>query len=501
MKKASKALDADAERHYRSIDEAKTKFSVLSKHEESDAPGWNRNTTYEMPAALDKEMRSPITKLLRKEQDVKELQAALELRKAEFQLQQQAFANRDQDIAKRNSDNEQALVYFDKYLKDTQHKRRYAEQVAQQESQKIVAKTKELTELNDHRAALLLRLEDRKLAVAKRKKYLDYLSGVYEFAHENLPGLNFDDVSSILKRHDTLQKALRKLEEQKEATIREADEYRLLIAGLQKQQQARPMATRQVNDLAERLEAERRMAGADERALKDSAQLDKHLRQSIYSILLAVDNLYDRCRRMELKHDTRPAGAAGASSTQTRLQNAPHSVSSPSLPGVLPGGSSSGHSFLAHLSSSSSPHAGAAPSFGANDTDSAVLTATGGNSSGAGERSQIKHRFEPLSAAERAALDAQFPDGVGIKQEEARRKLDCIAAYMADYRQMIDQLQTMSYARNRGVVVSVGAAPGLSPASSPARGASKHTGSGSAAAPTASSSSGNAAPARRGETH
>ncbi len=69
--KKSIPSSAEIDRHYGTFDTLKLQKEKLSKDEQYFDPetgGWSQKTAFEMPKELDKEMRSPVTKLLRKEQ-------------------------------------------------------------------------------------------------------------------------------------------------------------------------------------------------------------------------------------------------------------------------------------------------------------------------------------------------------------------------------------------------------------------------------------------------
>ena len=119
--------------------------------------------------------------------------------------------------------------------------------------------------------------------------------------------------------------------------------------------QGRGTALRELADLEGQLEEQRKLASNFERKARESESSEKSERKTLYSILLSVDNLYDRCRRIEL------------SSRRSAQENPARSdvVSVPSSPTTT--------------------------SLGQTTSAAASLD------TGSTEQSQIKHRFEPLT--------------------------------------------------------------------------------------------------------
>lgn len=89
-----------------------------------------------LPVSLALDGVSPITRLLEKKKEMLQLQELLETHKDEHSRQEAAFRRREDALRKKDLELQEALVLFNKFLKENEQKRRRAEQKTSEENKK-----------------------------------------------------------------------------------------------------------------------------------------------------------------------------------------------------------------------------------------------------------------------------------------------------------------------------------------------------------------------------
>jgi hypothetical protein len=89
-----------------------------------------------LPVSLTLERTNPATKLLQKRQKVLQVQEALDAQKEEFARKEEQFKRREENLRKKDLELQEALVLFNNFLKENEHKRRKADHRAANEAKK-----------------------------------------------------------------------------------------------------------------------------------------------------------------------------------------------------------------------------------------------------------------------------------------------------------------------------------------------------------------------------
>jgi DNA repair exonuclease SbcCD ATPase subunit len=254
----------------------------------------NKGTAKNMPVALTLEHVSPVTRLLEKRKQMLEVQKSLDAQKDEYQRKEELFKRREENLRKKDLELQEALVLFNKFLKENEHKRRRADHRANEEIKKRHKWEKEIAVKKQNLEQLKIKCRKLKQQHKKNEKYQFFLNKVLE-QHGN----HFDEIPSIINRHATLEEAFRDLiAKQKESTTK-SETLRQEFQETKKRQYNHILELN--NTIATRskdLEDKAKEAAAIEENIVEEENKQSERKTETTKIIMSVDNLYNRCKKV-----------------------------------------------------------------------------------------------------------------------------------------------------------------------------------------------------------
>ncbi|XP_026507301.1 uncharacterized protein CCDC197 [Terrapene carolina triunguis] len=144
------------------------------------------------------------TLVLKKEVEVDRVTAELIAKRQEFKERMEAVAQRRAQFAKKQQDSRNQTLKFDKFLKESDVKRRRALQKYQAEVKMNEIKQREIDKLVAELEKLKVRQQKLQKKVAKQKVYEDFLLKVIDQLPDNYLEYGADSVIGAIRRHETL---------------------------------------------------------------------------------------------------------------------------------------------------------------------------------------------------------------------------------------------------------------------------------------------------------
>lgn len=254
----------------------------------------NKGTAKNMPVALTLEHVSPVTRLLEKRKQMLEVQKSLDAQKDEYQKKEELFKRREENLRKKDLELQEALVLFNKFLKENEHKRRRADYRANEEIKKRIKWEKEIAVKKHNLEQLKIKCRKLKQQHKKNEKYQFFLNKVLE-QHGN----HFEEIPSIINRHETLQEAFRDLvAKQKESTTKSET---LRIEFQEKKKHTYNHILELNNMIATKskdLEDKAKEAAIIEENIVEEENKQSERKTETTKIIMAVENLHNRCRKV-----------------------------------------------------------------------------------------------------------------------------------------------------------------------------------------------------------
>ncbi len=256
------------------------------------------------PQTLNLDHVSPVTRLLAKRKQLVVVQQSLDAQKTEYIRKEEMFRSREENLRKRDLELQEALVLFNKFLKENEHKRRRAELKVAEEMENRKNREDEIDGLHAMIRQRTMMLEARRTEHEKHHPYQQYLTSLLE-SH----GSFFDDeptVDMVLQRYETLQNAQADLIAQHAEYSRESERIRQEYITLHKSfyTDALLRETHNLSRLSQMLEEAVAKTSDAEESLraKEAATTDQMRRISL--IVMGVDNILNRCKHAVLANGT-----------------------------------------------------------------------------------------------------------------------------------------------------------------------------------------------------
>ncbi|XP_060105752.1 cilia- and flagella-associated protein 73 isoform X2 [Heteronotia binoei] len=155
--------------------------------------------------------------LLEKRRELAEVEQALLAQKEEFQMKMESLQHRQQELESKEKQLKEAVLKFDKFLKDSDAKRSRALRKAEVEQQQAAQRGVEAEHLRQEIARLLFLKEKLQQRLEAHKAFPEYLQKVVEKAEQ------FQEIPELISRFQTLIASQAKLT-QRELVNREAVE-------------------------------------------------------------------------------------------------------------------------------------------------------------------------------------------------------------------------------------------------------------------------------------
>lgn len=256
-----------------------------------------KGTAKSMPVALTLEHVSPVTRLLEKRKQMLEVQKSLDAQKDEYQRKEELFKRREENLRKKDLELQEALVLFNKFLKENEHKRRRADHRANEEIKKRNKWEKEIAVKIEKLEKLKIKRDKLKQQLRKNEKYQMFLNLVSE-QHSN----HFEDITFIITRHTTLEEAEQDLINKQKSSTAYSEQLRLEFSVDQKQQYNRILElNNKIATKSKDLEDQAKEASSIEDHYIEEENRQSDRKTETTKIIMAVENLHSRCEK-EVKH-------------------------------------------------------------------------------------------------------------------------------------------------------------------------------------------------------
>jgi hypothetical protein len=218
-----------------------------------------------------------------------------------FTRKEEDFKIREQALRARDIDIQEQLVKFSKFLQDNEAKKNRNLERKAQEASEIMAKEKELKKVQAKCTELQLQSAALTKSVNAKKIYEEFLEKV-----RNKHSEEFKDIDDILNRYNTLHFHKESMAKTKAELEKEIEELREHTAKYKKstEDQIFDLET-SISNMREDIELrdkrkqekQKELDGISEKAVSQISELGQ--------ILLAIDNIYNRCKKRKDK-DQRP---------------------------------------------------------------------------------------------------------------------------------------------------------------------------------------------------
>ena len=244
---------------------------------------------------------SPATRLLEKRRQMFEVQEALDAQKEDFARREDAFRRREDGLRKKDLELQESLIKFNKFLQENESKRNRAIKRAADEKKQRELKEVEIDALRLKLAACGAEATQLAETVARNMKYTAYLSAVQEEVEED-----YQELGDLLNRFATLQGANSYLMRQQAAHEEQTDATRAEYGAYTKTRTDEIFnGNNEVASLQQELEDRARVKRGLQHEVDESVRQTSHKTLVLGQVLLAVENLRQRCvedHGVHLKH-------------------------------------------------------------------------------------------------------------------------------------------------------------------------------------------------------
>mmetsp|Transcript_78795 Transcript_78795/g.219021 ORF Transcript_78795/g.219021 Transcript_78795/m.219021 type:complete len:380 (-) Transcript_78795:103-1242(-) len=243
---------------------------------------------------------SPETRLLEKRRQMYEVQDALENQKARFAKDEERFRQREEQLREKDLQLQHQLFRFNKFLQDNEAKRRRAETRACEEATQIKSKEEEIRDLEKQLDVSRQQCAELAEEVARNMKYEVFLEHVRNTSDD------FQEISDLVTRYDTLESANRYLMELQTASENMIEELRNKFQSYRKEQEMQMLAdTNRIASLSTDLDEARKQRQELEHQVEEATLMDSGQSLHFGQILMSVENLFRRCttKRKGIHHD------------------------------------------------------------------------------------------------------------------------------------------------------------------------------------------------------
>ncbi|XP_013381622.1 coiled-coil domain-containing protein 42 homolog [Lingula anatina] len=150
-----------------------------------------------MPEREDDHL-TPATRLLEKRREMAEVEQALAAQKEEFQMKMESLQQRREELERKEFQLKEALLKFDKFLKENDSKRSRAVKKANDEIDLRKQKEKDIDKLREETSEFAKQREKLQTKLEKHVIFQKYLDKVLETSEE------FSEIREVIARYATL---------------------------------------------------------------------------------------------------------------------------------------------------------------------------------------------------------------------------------------------------------------------------------------------------------
>jgi hypothetical protein len=263
-----------------------------------DGFAFRKRPAKNFPVSLTLENVSPVTRLMEKKQEMLVVQQSLEEQKLDYQRKEELFKRREESLRKKDLELQEALVLFNKFLRENEHKRKRADMRAHAE---MIKRNDQVKKINEKNEQLLLRqkeLEKLKRQVKRNEKYLNFLTEV-QSENEGIEG-----PTKLMDRLKLMEETAKELTNTLNKKKSERNELNQKFGDFKKEQHNRTLilnndSTDYSNALTHQKEETSRL---QERVILTETA-DSTTVQETYLMCLAIENLYQRFRKILIIDD------------------------------------------------------------------------------------------------------------------------------------------------------------------------------------------------------
>ncbi|PVD32298.1 hypothetical protein C0Q70_07731 [Pomacea canaliculata] len=244
------------------------------------------------------------TLLLKKEAEVNRVDAELEAKRHEFNQRMESCSQRQLEVQKKQQRMKDRVSKFEKFIQENEAKRRRAIQKYQQEVKLSEQKTNEFNQLLEQLEALKARHAHLSKKLQKYKKYEEYLIRVIDAMPEDYLPSSEDKVKGLMMRHRTLSESNGDLITNVVNMADELEDLKQVLENLKQEH-----AKQKVSDSS----ALARLQGQQERFAETNQKTEakfssteglmRKRRTELGMIFMAIDNIYEKCRKAGLTRE------------------------------------------------------------------------------------------------------------------------------------------------------------------------------------------------------
>jgi len=253
------------------------------------------------PQTLTLDHVSPATRLLEKRRQMFEVQEALDAQKEDYARREDAFRRREDGLRKKDLELQESLIKFNKFLQENESKRNRAIKRAADEKKQRELKEVEIDALRLKLAACGAEATQLADTVGRNMKYTQYLQAVQEEVEED-----YQELGDLINRFVTLKDANGYLMAQQEQHEEQTDATRIEFATYAKTRTDEIFnGNNEVASLQQDLEDRVRVKQRLQNSVDDAIRATSHKTLVLGQVLLAVENLRQRCvedHGVHLKH-------------------------------------------------------------------------------------------------------------------------------------------------------------------------------------------------------
>ncbi|CAK68257.1 unnamed protein product (macronuclear) [Paramecium tetraurelia] len=261
----------------------------------------NKQEKRKLPNHLQYDTVSPATKLLEKRRKMYEVHEAFEAQREEFKKQEDKFKLEEEKIRQKDMEIQESLIKFCKFLQDNEAKKKRAEGRLEEERRQKIQKEKEIQDLNGQLQELEKKQQKLEKKVTSMKKYEEYLDSVAKQYPEQ-----YHDMASILERHSTLSSQNQKLVEEHQSMEKEYETLKYILTQSEKDKSHEILQfNNDIKELQKKLEEKVAERNQLYQLVEASANEASSKNLSLGRILMAIDNLFNRCQEgtQKIKHE------------------------------------------------------------------------------------------------------------------------------------------------------------------------------------------------------
>lgn len=246
-----------------------------------------------MTASLSR--ASIATLLLEKRKELRLVDETLKAQKRGYVHREKAFARREDNLRKKDLELQEALVLFNRFLKQNEAKRRQATATAEAERKQKEQFSKEIKQKRTALEQAKRELEVLKMRVESNEKYKLFLQKVHE---ENIG--DFEERDHVMSRYRSLKRTHAELKEKRQRIEASCEKLARSLKDTAKGHHTLSLELN--NECSTRAEAFERVMQDKNKAISNIEAREEYeaaRRLQLGSIIASVDNVYLRCCRNE----------------------------------------------------------------------------------------------------------------------------------------------------------------------------------------------------------